>query len=64
MPIHRGKDTRGKDTLGSYYQYGLTGKKYYYVTGDKKSRLESIEKSKKQRSAIKTNQKKVYDFPN
>ncbi len=52
------------DKMGSYYQYGLTGKKYYYVTCDKKSRQEAIEKCKKQRVAIKSSQNKVYNFPN
>ncbi len=58
MPIHR-----GKDTLGSYYTYGTTNKHYYYIVGDKKSRLESIEKCKKQRKAIYASKGRKYDFP-
>jgi len=58
MPIFR-----KTDKMGSYYQYGALGKKYYYVVGDKKSRLEAIEKCQKQRTAIKASQNKVYDFP-
>ena len=33
MPLKRGVE-KGK----SYYQYGESGKKYFYITGDKKSR--------------------------
>jgi len=60
MPIFRGVN---KVTKKGYYQYGPTGKKYEYVIGDKKSRLEAVEKCKAQRKAIKTSQHKVYDFP-
>ncbi len=57
MPIFR-----GKDSLGSYYTYGKTNKRYYYIVGNLKSRLESIEKVKRQRRAIKASQNKVYNF--
>ncbi len=57
MPIFR-----GKDSLGSYYTYGKTNKRYYYVVGDKLSRQKSVELCKRQRRAIKASQNKVYDF--
>ena len=59
MPIHRGIE---KGTGKAYYTYGTTNKHYYYIVGNKKSRREAIEKCKKQRTAIKINEKKVYDF--
>lgn len=33
MPVHRKKDAQSP-----YYQWGNEGKKYRYLTGDKKSR--------------------------
>ncbi len=33
MPVHPGKDSKG-----SYYQWGNSGKKYHYKAGDKASR--------------------------
>ena len=47
MPIHRGKDDNG-----CFYQWGDHGKKYYYVSGNKKSRDQAYEKAKKQAVAI------------
>lgn len=46
MPIHRGYD---KD--GCYYQYG-DRKKYYYVCGNAKSRMEAKKLAIKQMVAI------------
>ena len=46
MPIHRGQNSKGP-----YYQWG-SQKKYYYKSGDKKSRLNAMEKAKKQMVAI------------
>ena len=47
MPVHRGKD---KD--GAYYQWGESGKKYRYETGDKQSREAAKKKAEKQGRAI------------
>ena len=47
MPIHRGKDSKG-----TYYQWGDSGKKYYYTTGDSKSRKKAREKAEEQAKAI------------
>jgi len=47
MPIHRGKD---KD--GPYYQWGKSGKKYHYTSGNKKSRERAKNKATKQAVAI------------
>jgi hypothetical protein len=47
MPVHRGKDSNG-----SYYQWGKSGKKYYYTSGNKKSRDVAKNKAKKQAVAI------------
>ena len=33
MPVQRGKDSKGP-----YYQWGKSGKKYYYEAGDKQGR--------------------------
>lgn len=46
MPIHRGKDSNG-----SYYQWG-SQKKYYYTSGDKESRKKAYTKAQKQATAI------------
>lgn len=46
MPIHRGYDRKG-----CYYQYG-DRKKYYYVCGNAKSRLEAKKLAIKQMVAI------------
>lgn len=42
---------RGKDSEGTYYKWGLTGKKYYYTVGNNTSRLAAMEKAKKQKIA-------------
>ena len=47
MPIHRGRDSKGP-----YYQWGNSGKKYYYISGNKKSRENALSKAERQRSAI------------
>jgi len=46
MPIHRGRDSKG-----SFYQWGQQ-KKYYYISGNKKSREQAKEKARKQAIAI------------
>ena len=48
MPVQRGKD---KD--GAYYQWGESGKKYRYETGDEKSREAAKKKAAKQGQAVK-----------
>jgi hypothetical protein len=47
MPILNNKDTKG-----SYYQFGTTGKKYYYKTGNVKLRTLARAKAAKQGRAI------------
>ena len=47
MPIHSGKDSKGP-----YYQWGHSGKKYYYISGNKRSREAAKAKSQKQAVAI------------
>ena len=51
MPIKRGLEN-GK----YYYQYGESGKKYFYITGNKTSRDKAKLKAIKQMQAIKVNQ--------
>lgn len=46
MPIYRGKN---------YYQYGNTGKKYYYVVGDDNSRNRAKKLAENQMKAIQAN---------
>lgn len=48
MPI-----SRKIDLIGPYYQYGSTGAKYYYRTGNKLSRQVAKQKAMKQMRAIK-----------
>jgi hypothetical protein len=43
VPVHRGKDSKGP-----YYQWGESGKKYHYESGDKESRDEAKEKARRQ----------------
>lgn len=50
MPVKRGKD---KD--GPYYQWGESGKKYRYESGDAESRSRAKAKARKQGQAIKAN---------
>ena len=47
MPIHTGQDSNG-----SFYQWGKTGKKYYYQSGNEESRKKALSKAKKQQTAI------------
>lgn len=47
MPVHRGHDSKG-----SYYQWGNSGKKYYYISGSKRSRELAKKKAQKQGIAI------------
>lgn len=47
MPIHRSKDVNG-----CFYQWGNTGKKYYYTAGNKQERDKAYEKARKQERAI------------
>ena len=48
MPVHRGKDSDG-----SYYQWGDSGKKYHYEAGDKNSRERAKDKAEKQGRAAR-----------
>lgn len=48
MPVHRGKDGEGP-----YYQWGESGKKYRYKTGDKGSRHQAKSKAVKQAQAVR-----------
>jgi len=47
MPIHRGIDEKGV-----FYQWGNSGKKYYYRPGDAKSRSNAIKLARRQAAAI------------
>jgi len=47
MPTHCGRDTNGP-----YYQWGDSGKKYYYISGDKKSRAAAKTRADRQGIAI------------
>ena len=47
MPIHSGKDKQG-----SFYQWGKTGKKYYYVSSNEESRKRAYKKAQAQQTAI------------
>ena len=47
MPIHR-----SFDKYGPYYQWGTTNKKYYYTPNNYKSRMNALNKAKKQARAI------------
>ena len=48
MPVRRGKDRDG-----SYYQWGESGKKYRYESGNEKSRESAKKKAEKQGQAVK-----------
>jgi hypothetical protein len=50
MPIHRGRDSHG-----TYYQWGHAAK-YYYTPGDKISRVLAKQKARTQMIAIKRRQ--------
>lgn len=47
MPIHQGQDKNGQ-----FYQWGKTGKKYYFKPEDKQSKQHALNKAKKQQTAI------------
>lgn len=47
MPVRSGKDSKG-----SFYRYGESGKKYYYKTNDKVSRSRAKKKAKAQEKAV------------
>lgn len=47
MPIHTGQDKNGQ-----FYQWGKTGKKYYFKPKDKQSKQHALNKAKKQQTAI------------
>jgi hypothetical protein len=46
MPVHRGKDGQGP-----YYQWGGSGKKYRYESGNKSSRDSAKAKARRQGQA-------------
>lgn len=48
MPVHRSKDGKGP-----YYQWGESGKKYHYESGDEESRKRAKAKAEKQGRAIR-----------
>jgi hypothetical protein len=48
MPVHRSKDGKGP-----YYQWGESGKKYHYETGDAQSRERAKKKAEKQGRAAR-----------
>ena len=47
MPVERGRDTNG-----CFFRYGKSGKKYYYIAGNERSRNIAKNKAKKQGVAI------------
>ena len=47
MPIRRGRDSNGP-----YYQWGVTGKRYYYSPNDEASRERAKKRAEAQRTAI------------
>ena len=47
---------RGHDKIGNYYQYGRTGKKYYYIKKSTQSRNIAKKRADKQGMAIKIRQ--------
>lgn len=47
MPVHRGQDSKG-----CYYQWGKSGKKYYYTTGNLRSRERAKSLAIKQAVAV------------
>lgn len=51
MPVER-----GKDTVGSFFRWGTSGKKYYYTSGSARSRDYAREKAARQGRAIKASQ--------
>jgi hypothetical protein len=55
MPVHKGSDNRG-----NFFQYGTTGKRYYYKT-DKGEKL-ALNRANKQGKAIQTSKKLKISF--
>jgi len=51
MPVQR-----GKDSLGSFYRWGVSGKKYYYTPNSIPSKNIAREKAGRQGVAIKISQ--------
>ena len=51
MPVKR-----GEDRISPYYQWGDTGKKYRYISGNERSRQKAYRKALKQGRAILTSQ--------
>ena len=49
MPIHTGQDKNGK-----FYQWGKTGKKYYFKPDDEQSKQRALNKAKKQQTDRKS----------
>lgn len=48
MPVQRGKDSKGP-----YYQWGDSGKKYHYESGDRSSREKAKAQAEKQGRAAR-----------
>lgn len=48
MPVHRSKDSEGP-----YYQWGESGKKYRYESGNKQSREKARKKAERQGRAAR-----------
>lgn len=48
MPVHRSKDSEGP-----YYQWGESGKKYRYESGNKQSRESARKKAERQGRAAR-----------
>lgn len=44
MPVHRGQDSKGK----AFYQWGNSGKKYYYTSNNEQSREKAKKKAQLQ----------------
>lgn len=47
MPIHAGKDLKG-----AFYQWGTTGKKYYFNPENRRSKVNAKNKAEAQQTAI------------
>lgn len=47
MPVRRKRDSKGP-----YYQWGKSGKKFYYKAGNESSRKRALKKAKEQAKAI------------
>lgn len=48
MPVNR-----GKDSSGPYYQWGDSGKKYHYESGNRQSREDAKRKAERQGRAAR-----------